>query len=529
MSIEQNLRELELSRENYWLRYPGTSPFKLRRRALTARHCLHILPGEKILELGAGSGLWTGHLTATLKGENPITAAVFNEELAKSGSAKRLSNTTFIHVTDLRADFPEGSFDYIVGAQILGQSLYPETLKLLDRLLKPGGYLFFYEANYWNPQVLFQNLIESFGGGRENAGRYVALRKEELIEMASHHGFTNIEVAPYDIIDARLPRSFLPLAQSSSFLLEKAPIVQNLCGTRYVWLMKPGEKRRGQPVVNLANHRKLANSTSVVVPCHNEEMNIPPLIEALFQMYGDYLREIIIVNDNSTDRTSEVTLKLASNEPRLKLINRRPPSGVGRALRDGYAAATGQYILTMDCDFVAIVPELRDLFDAVAAGSDGAIGSRFSLDSVLINYPFLKILCNRSYHALIRLLLPVRVRDISNNLKLYRAEILKGLEIEEDHFAANVETGLKPVLSGYNIQEAPISWINRTAEMGTSSFKLLRVGPGYLSALLRIVLSIWRGKRTFVKIDQDREAREGKKLPKNNNKEETGWGRSTLE
>ena len=51
--------------------------------------------------------------------------------------------------------------------------------------------------------------------------------------------------------------------------------------------------------------------------------------------------------------------------------------------------------LTMDSDFVQIVPELRDLFDAIAAGHDGAIGSR-SHDSVLMNYPFLKIVCNRS-------------------------------------------------------------------------------------------------------------------------------------
>jgi len=69
---------MELSREAYWLRYPGTSPFKLCPRALTVRHCLHVLPGEKILELGAGSGLWTEHLTDVLRGENPITAAVDN-------------------------------------------------------------------------------------------------------------------------------------------------------------------------------------------------------------------------------------------------------------------------------------------------------------------------------------------------------------------------------------------------------------------------------------------------------------------
>src|SRR5215510_10267104 len=99
MSIERNLREMERSREAYWLRYPGTSPFKLRRRALTVRHCLHVLPGERILELGAGSGLWTQHLAAVLRGENPITAAVFDEDLAKAGSAKHLPNTEFIHVT----------------------------------------------------------------------------------------------------------------------------------------------------------------------------------------------------------------------------------------------------------------------------------------------------------------------------------------------------------------------------------------------------------------------------------------------
>src|SRR5580700_4162852 len=103
----------------------------------------------------------------------------------------------------------------------------------------------------------------------------------------------------------------------------------------------------------------------------------------------------------------------------------------------------------MDSDFVQIVPELRDLFDVVAEGYDGAIGSRFSHQSVLLNYPFFKIFCNRGFHLLVNLFLPCRIRDISNNLKLYRAEILKNLNIEQNHFAANVETGLKPILAGY--------------------------------------------------------------------------------
>ena len=143
MSIERNLSEMELSREAYWLRYPSTSPFKLRRRALTVRHCLHVLPCERILELGAGSGLWTEHLTTALRGENPITAAVFNKELADSLSAKQLPNTGVVHVANL-ADLPEGTFDYVIGTVILCHDLYPQTLAALYRLLKPGGHLLFF-------------------------------------------------------------------------------------------------------------------------------------------------------------------------------------------------------------------------------------------------------------------------------------------------------------------------------------------------------------------------------------------------
>jgi len=111
-----------------------------------------------------------------------------------------------------------------------------------------------------------------------------------------------------------------------------------------------------------------------------------------------------------------------------------------------------------------------------------------------VGYPFLKAVCNRGYHLLLNLLLGMRVRDVSNNLKLYRAEILKNLAIEEDHFAANVETGLRPLLLGYRIREVPTSWINRTADMGKSSFSLLKAGPDYLRLLLRTAWRYWRGR-----------------------------------
>jgi dolichol-phosphate mannosyltransferase len=300
-----------------------------------------------------------------------------------------------------------------------------------------------------------------------------------------------LDVTPYDIIHPMTPSWLLSTLHALAWILEHTPIIRELCGTLYIWGKKPGDENARRPRVNLALHPELFGLVSIVVPCHNEEMNITPLVEALKQMYDDYIHEIIIVNDNSTDRTGDLAQELARRDARVKVVTRKPPNGVGRALRDGYAAASGSYILTMDCDFLQIVPELRDLFKVAAEGHDGAIGSRFSHDSVLINYPFFKILCNRGFHALVRLFLH-RVRDISNNLKLYRADILKTMQIDEPHFAANAETGLKPILAGYDVKEVPVSWINRTTDMGSSSFRIVKVAPNYALALLRILWNTWR-------------------------------------
>jgi len=498
--LEGNLQAMERSRESYWMRYPSTSPVKLHWRALAVRHSFHVLPGEQILELGSGSGLWAEHLTGVLRGQNPITAAVFNEEFLHL--AMQLPNVRFVHVKDLQKDLPAEGFDYIVGTAILCHNLYAQNLQALYRLLKPGGQILFFEANYWNPQVAAKNLIRPLGRWAGIAECELGLRKYVLMKVASHQGFVDIDIIPYDIVHPRTPRFLLRALKSLAFVLEHTPGTRDVCGTLYIWAKKPGDGEARRPRTNLAEHESLYRSTSFVVPCHNEEMNVGPLVESVLRYYGPYVHEIVIVNDGSRDRTAEVASELAQKEPRIKVVNRNPPNGVGRALRDGIAAATGRYILTMDCDFVHILPEFRDLFDAVAAGHDGAIGSRFSPESLLINYPALKIVCNRAFHLLANILLPTHMRDVSNNLKLYRAEIFKGLEIEQPGFAANAETGLKPLLSGYDICEVPISWINRTIEMGVSSFHIRKVASGYIGVLAKAVSDTWRGRQRAVRAEK---------------------------
>ena len=233
----------------------------------------------------------------------------------------------------------------------------------------------------------------------------------------------------------------------------------------------------------MTEHRGLHGAISVVVPCYNEEMNLGPLVEGLLKHYDEYIHEIILVDDNSKDRSRQIMSDLAEYEPRVRPLFRQPPNGVGRAIAEGMKAATGRYVLSMDCDFMHILPELRDMFDEAAAGADVVLGSRFSRSSVLINYPIQKILCNRSFHLLLNLIFRRKMRDVTNNLKLMRREVVDDLDLESAWFAANAETGLKPILMGYDVRPAAISWINRTPEMGASSFSLLKNGLGYAKVL----------------------------------------------
>ncbi len=477
-----NLQEMERTREAYWRRYPATSPTRLRWRADAVRHALHVTAGESILEVGAGSGLWTRELEATLP-DSVLTAAVFDEGLAMD--AMRTRRCEVVYVRSL-ADLPAERFDYVVGTAILSHDRWQENLDWIRSLLRPGGQVLFFEANYWNPQVFLKAQSIRVARWSRNAECQIALRKPTVSRAMTLQGFEECVVVPYDILHPRTPAGLVPAVQSAAFVAEHLPGVREACGQLFISARLSGPAaRRRRP--DLTRHERFRGAVSVVVPCHNEAPNVARLVDALRESYDAYVHEIVLVDDNSTDDTVRIAQGLADRDPRVKIVRRTPPAGVGLALRDGYAATTGAYILTMDCDFEMLVSELRDLFDAVAAGHDGAIGSRFSYRSVLLNYPAGKLLGNRAFHLLVRLVTRRPVRDVSNNLKLYRADLLRGLTITQDGFAANAETGLAPILAGADIVEVPIAWINREADMGVSSFKVLRVAPGYAIALYRML------------------------------------------
>ena len=437
---------------------------RMKWRASMMRHLFHILPGQKILEIGAGNGKFTRALNEATRGECKITAAVFSRKY--QDQLKNLSPDSNIDVCCLES-FPGPlcgqEFDCIVADHMLEGKNAREFLKATKSLLKPGGGLLLYEAN--------------------------SKAHKEIPSFLSETGYAEVNALPYDFLYRSTPKFLLWPFQQLSVILENFPGLKNLANSLCIWAVNPALGSRDQDVVDLSEHSEFLENVSFVIPCHNEQENIIPSLKGISNFFGKYIFEVIVIDDNSTDKTFEIVTKYATNNPRIRLIKRSAPNGVGRALRDGLNQAKGKYVLIMDSDFQHIIPEMRDLFDAIAKGADVAVGSRFSRESILVNYPFTKIIANRIFHLLANLLLNQSCRDISNNLKLFRSSVAKKLIIESDDFAANAETGLKPILLGYKVMEVPTSWVDRSADMGFSTFKIFKTGPNYFKLLSRLV---WR-------------------------------------
>ncbi len=494
--LAQHLSDQEKLRMLYWTKYDHFIDIRLKWQASTMRHLLHVLPGQKILEIGAGDGRFTETLNQMTRGECSITAVVFSPGYKEAMGARLTQPNIQIHLAD---NFPgtlqEKKFDFIVAHHMLGDKSRNAFLQSVKNFLKPGGGVLFFEPNPWNPYFRLRHFVQSILPLKwPRPAEPISFNRLQVYTVLSEIGFARIHALPYDFLYAPIPRWFQGLAQHVSLIMENCPFIRNFAGSLYIWAYKSDPLDYRAAVVDLAEHEMFRGKVSFVIPCHNEEMNIVPLVEQLKGFFEKYIFEIIIIDDNSSDRTAEVAENLSREDGRIKVIRRTPPNGVGRALRDGLSAAEGEYILIMDCDFQDIVPEMRDLFAAMAEGADVVVGSRFSRESVLLNYPFTKIIANRMFHALANLFLRTNVRDISNNLKILKKNVAKSIHIESHDFAANAETGLKPILKGYKVTEVPISWMNRSMAMGLSSFQIIKTGPNYGRLLWKLILRRTKGK-----------------------------------
>lgn len=230
----------------------------------------------------------------------------------------------------------------------------------------------------------------------------------------------------------------------------------------------------------------MTGSLSILLIAHNEEKAIGRMLDGLSRSYDREILEIIVVDDGSSDSTAAIVEDWAARNRKIRLVRRSPPCGVGRALKTGFSSINtrSEFALTMDSDFVENIAQVRLLIDAMDSWPcDGVIGSRFIEGGQVVRYPFIKRLMNRLFHGVVKLLFGVPQNDLTNNFKLYKADIFRVLPWESNDFAMNAETGLLPILFGYKLIEVPVVWIDRDPEMGKSKFGLLKHGGGYLRVI----------------------------------------------
>lgn len=230
----------------------------------------------------------------------------------------------------------------------------------------------------------------------------------------------------------------------------------------------------------------IKENLSVVLIAHNEEGVIGRVVDGVLSNYRDKILEVIVVDDVSTDSTAAIVEAKTRSDPKVKLVRRTPPCGVGRAIKTGFKSVDpkASYVLTMDSDFVESIGDIGRLIARMEAGDcDGVIGSRFVEGSRLEVYPLTKKIMNRLFHCVARALFSIKQKDLSNNFKLYKREVIEKMPWRSDDFSINAETGILPILSGYRVCEVPVSWVGRNAGQGQSKFKLFKVGWGYIKVI----------------------------------------------
>lgn len=230
---------------------------------------------------------------------------------------------------------------------------------------------------------------------------------------------------------------------------------------------------------------------SIIIPAHNEEENLHPLMDELLPVLLQYDEtkdfEIVIVNDNSTDRTPAIIEELGKNNPRIRPIHRHSSPGFGNAVKEGMKNATGDIIIPVMGDLSDDPHDIPKLVRKIGEGYDIAYGSRFIEGGATEGYPATKMIANRAFNNSVRLLFGIRHKDITNAFKAYRKEVIEKIGIdnlESSGFDLTVEIPLKAHIMGFTSAEVPVTWNGR--KRGEAKLKLSQNATKYGRRLLSL-------------------------------------------
>lgn len=215
---------------------------------------------------------------------------------------------------------------------------------------------------------------------------------------------------------------------------------------------------------------------SVIIPVYNEK---PTLLEILRRIVAvDFPKEVVIVDDFSTDGSRELLEELASrgmdalegaapkNENTFKVLFQPKNQGKGAALRRGFHEATGDILIVQDADLEYDPKDILKVIQPITDGiADVVFGSRFTGTPRRVLY-FWHTVMNQTLTMLSNMTSGLNLTDMETCYKAFRREVIENVRIEEDRFGFEPEITAKIARGNWRVFEVPISYYGRTYEEG---------------------------------------------------------------
>jgi glycosyltransferase involved in cell wall biosynthesis len=203
---------------------------------------------------------------------------------------------------------------------------------------------------------------------------------------------------------------------------------------------------------------------SVIIPTYNEESTLPLIIERVKNVPLLLEKEIIVVDDGSTDRTAEVLAKIQN----IRVLRKERNQGKGSAIKKGLAEATGDIVLIQDADLEYDPNEYEKLLRPILDGkADVVFGSRFKGDTQRVLY-FWHYVGNYVITLVSNIFTNLNLSDVYTCYKVFRGEVLRNItpRLRSKRFAIEAELTARIARGRWRIYEVPISYFGRTYEEG---------------------------------------------------------------
>lgn len=211
--------------------------------------------------------------------------------------------------------------------------------------------------------------------------------------------------------------------------------------------------------------------TLVIIPTYNERENLPLIVGRVHAARPDV--DVLIVDDGSPDGTGELADELALADPdRVHVMHRASKAGLGAAYLAGFrwGLSRGYTVLVeMDADGSHAPEELYRLLDAVDAGADLSIGSRYVDGGTVRNWPRRRKVLSQTANGYSRVMLGVQIHDITAGYRAYRREVLEKIEldtVDSKGYCFQIEMTWRTITAGFTVVEVPITFTER--ELGKS-------------------------------------------------------------